>query len=270
MRRKFWGLQRHPILYYIRYILLAKNTRKSEAELVGRFDKVNQISDIPKLYFEVNKTIGISDDADEFDKALQISSFLRSRTPVGPSLSSSSKRTLYGMLYGKGGVCNDFSMVFNNFCLINNIPSKEWNCVDRFYKTTYGHTFNEIFSSRHQKWIAIDSHKGIYFLDNDNSPMSVIELFESLRNHQPLRLAYISGYRPPNPERLKHVFSGKSIPFVTHNYKAAVVDNYLEKFQSLPMFLINALLILQRKNYSFVFVLDDYRRQLLPESLRNA
>ncbi len=260
---------RHPVLYYIRYLLLAKNSDRNDSDNLGRFDWINSPADVPDLFHEVNKEIAVDSNADDFLKALQIAAFLRNKTPVGPALSSSSERTLRGMLYGKGGVCSDFSMVFNQFCLLNKIPSKEWNCVDRFYKTTYGHTFNEIYSKELEKWIAIDAHKGIYFVDDHEVPLSVVDLFEGLRQDQLLNLRFISEYRPLRPERLSYVFSKTAIPFLTHNYKSAVNDYYLEKFRNLPTFVINAMLILLRQNYSFIFILDDYKQKLLPRYFRS-
>lgn len=258
-------ITRHPILYYVRFILLSRNLGEENVDNVGRYDLTNDISEIPQIFKDNNDKLGLLQTDTALEKVRKIANFLRIHSKAGPAISLSSGRTLELLLAGKGGVCNDYSMVFNVFCLLNNIPSKEWNCVDKFYKVNYGHTFNEIYCSHNNKWIAIDIGKMVYFTDVDKkTPLSALELFTGLRAGKPLNFKELSNECPPNLDRLTSVFSDAAIPYITSNYKAAQADHYLDKFRALPLFVIGAIVVLLRKNYSFVFVIDDYKEKLLP------
>lgn len=254
------------MFFYIRYLLLSVNHKGKSSDDLGCFNQINDPKDICRLYFEVNSQIEIDANADEFEKALQIARFLRMKIPVGPALSLSSQKTLEAVMQGKGAVCSDFSLIFNIFCLINNIKVKEWNCVDRFYKSNYGHNFNEIYSSRLKKWIAVDAHMGVYFVGDDKKlPLSVVELFKYRRKGNDLHFVNFSDYIHQNVERMKMIYSGFTIPFLIVNFKNDDNDYFLNKFQGIPSFAINAMLILKRKNYQFLFVLDNYKVKLLPK-----
>lgn len=261
-------ITRHPLLYYIRFLLLSKNLGKENLDEVGRYNRTNDIKDVPPLFFEINSKLGITEADSTLEKARKIAKFLQTNAGAGPAISLSSGRTLEILVSGKGGVCNDFSMVFNVFCLINNIPSKEWNCVEKFYKVDYGHTFNEIYCANTKKWIAIDIGKMLYFVDTDDkTPLSAVELFKGLRNGKSLNFKCLSEDCPPNLDRIYSVFSKNAIPYITSNYKAVQTDHYLEKFRVLPLFAIGAITVILRKHYSFVFVIDDYKQKLLPNTL---
>ncbi|HEX9979367.1 MAG TPA: transglutaminase-like domain-containing protein [Flavobacterium sp.] len=263
-----WFIRRHPLIYFMRYLLLSENHKGNPEDDTGCFNDTNNISEVPDIFFKVNNEI-VFPDGDEFSKALTIARFLRDRVPVGPSASLSSAKTLEQMLYGKGGVCNDFSQVFNIFCLINNIRVKEWNCVDRLYKTRYGHTFNEIFVPQLNYWVAIDIHKGIYFNDTEGNPLSATALFQNLRNSKKVNFIYYSDYRPAKPERLQFVYSGNTIPFIISNYNNKLVDEYLDKYRNMPPFVAGLMMVMAGKNYHFTFVLDNYKEKMFPFLFRN-
>ncbi len=261
-------ITRHPILYYVRFLLLSRNLGKENLDEVGIYNRTNDVKDVPKIFFDINSQLGITNADNTLEKARKIANFLQVNSASGPAISLSSGRTLETILQGKGGVCNDFSMIFNVFCLINNIPSKEWNCVEKFYKVDYGHTFNEIYCEDYKKWVAIDIGKMLYFVDKDDkTPLSALELFTGLRSGTSLNFKCLSQSCPPNLDRLYSVFSKEAIPYITSNYKAVQTDHYLEKFRLLPLFAIGAITVLLRKHYSFVFVIDDYKQKLLPENL---
>lgn len=258
---------RHPLLYYLRYSIISRNAKGPAVENIGCFNDFNKLEDLPKLFFEVNAKINIDASLSEFEKALIIATFLRTSIPGGRGLGLSSENTLTYMLANKGGVCSDFSQVFNIFCMINGIKVKEWGCIDRFYKTEFGHSFNEIFDSKLQKWIAIDIHKGILFQNRKEKTFySVLELFGSLRAGETLKCHFFSDYVPPKLERISFVYCKKTIPFVISNYCNKSNDLYIKRFQKLlPPFAINALLILTGKNSNFIFVLDNYKSKLVTE-----
>src|SRR6476620_9562432 len=194
---------RHPLVYYSRYILLSKNCKVKSVDGVGCFNDVNNIDDVPKVYFEINSKIGLAPDADELEKALAIGTYLRMNIKGGHGLGLSSEETLTKMLAGIGGVCSDFSQIFNIFCFINGIKVKEWGCIDRFYKSQFGHSFNEIYSQKEQKWIAIDIHKSILFRDSEaKTLLSSVELFGHLRKNKKVEHVFFSGYMPEEIGRI--------------------------------------------------------------------
>jgi hypothetical protein len=254
----------------VRYILLSKNNNGKDIAAIGCFDDSNAIQDIPKLYIEINEKIPIDPTMDEYEKALEIGRFLRSSIVGGRGLGLSSEKCLKKMLAGEGGVCSDFSQIFNVFCFINGIKVKEWGCIDRFYKSQFGHSFNEFYSSRHKKWIAIDIQKSILFINpEDNIPFSVVELFTFLRNGNDLKFNFLSTYHPSDLERIYRVYSKKTIPFLICNYRTHANDYFLNTFQKvLPPFLINFIMIVFRKNHTFVFVLDNYKEKLLANAFK--
>jgi hypothetical protein len=241
----------------VRYALVSENVKENNIGDLGCFNDFNTLASIPKLYFETNEKMAIDPSLDEYEKALQIGKFLRLNMKGGTGLGLSSEKTLEIMLANKGGVCSDFSQIFNIFCLINGIKVKEWGCIDRFYKTEFGHSFNEIYSSGKQKWIAIDIHKGILFTN---------ELFSELRKGNHVEFKHYTDYRSPDYNRIPKVFSATTIPFIISNNKNDVTDYYFEKYQnSLSPILINSLILLLRKNHKFIFVMDDYKAKLFPK-----
>lgn len=170
------------------------------------------------------------------------------------------------MLSGEGGVCSDFSQIFCVFCLINNIRVREWGCVDRMYKSRFGHSFNEVYAPELQKWVAIDIHKSIIFKNSHGEYLSAVELFGDLRLTKPVLFDSFSTYLPPKPYRIPLVYSSGTIPFLIDNYCIAVNDRFCTRFQKFPPMVINVIMILYRKNYRFVFVKDNYREKLLPKN----
>lgn len=265
-KKMIWIVRRHPILYYIRFILISKNRKQNCINNVGCFNDINKKEDVPQLFFEVNERIPFSEHQDEFDKALTIARFLRENIKGGPGLGLSSKTTLQKMLDSKGGVCSDFSIIFCIFCLINDIKVKEWGCVEKFYKNIYGHSFNEVYSPKYEKWIAVDVNKGMCFNTSESdNPLSAFELFQYLREGNTLQMNFFSDFRPDNIQRLHQVYSKSSIPFIIINYRIKDNDYYLNKFEDrFPPFFTNAILILLGKNHQFLFVIDNYKKKLLP------
>jgi Transglutaminase-like superfamily len=269
LRNKFIKIfTRHPLLYYFRYLLLSKNGKADNMESVGCFNDINTIDTIPELYFEINRRMNLDPEMETLEKALEMGRYLRANVKGGRGLGLSSGQTLEKMLTGQGGVCSDFSQIFCIFCFINGIKVREWGCVDSLYKGSFGHSFNEIYSTERQKWIAIDIHKSIVFLDASQQHLSAVELFRVLRAGKPVSFAFFSDYVPPKQERLAWVYSKDTIPFLIDNYSSAVNDHFCNRFKKFPPLVINGLMILSRKNYKFVFVLDNYRVKLLPKRLQ--
>ncbi|RZJ36159.1 MAG: transglutaminase domain-containing protein [Flavobacterium sp.] len=260
-----WIVRRHPLLYYIRFLLISRNYKENPLHLPA-FNDINNPADADSLFYEVNSEIDIANGADEVDKSLAIARFLYTKHKYrGRGLGLSSNKSLRLIYNREAGVCSDHSQIFNVFCLINNIKVREWGIVDKLYRSDYGHTFNEIYSARLQKWIMIDVWKGILFTDGvpGSVPFSAVELFLHLRNGNALHFVQFVD-KLTGEDRIYKLYSAKTIPFLIDNYDNKVYDHYLNKYQDrYPSFLINAFLILLGKNYRFLFPLDNYKEKLL-------
>lgn len=255
-------------MYYTRYLLLAKNNRADKIDHLGGYADTNTPSDIPQSYFEVNQKIEIEQDADGLDKGMAIARYLRKNVKGGRGLGYASDKTLQMMLEGNGGVCSDFSQIFNNFCLINGVRVKEWGCIDRFFDARFAHTFNEVYSEKYGKWVAMDvQHCFCFVAEGDNVPLSGIEVFKRSREGKSNTFYFFEpDYRPHSTERLKNIYNAKAIPFLIINYRNREIDSYFNRFRGkFPVFVVSAMLILLRKNFHFLFVMDNYKIKLLPK-----
>lgn len=262
---------RHPLAYLIRYALMSENAKIAQSDDLACFNNCNSVSAVPQLYFEVNEKIMVTPSADEYDKAIQIGKYLRSNIKGGRGLGLSSRKALEKMIAHEGGVCSDFSQIFNSFCLINNIKVREWGCIDKLYKAEYGHTFNEIYSSERKKWIAIDIHKAIVFANKAGDLLSAFELFSTLRAGDSIEFFHYSDYVSRDQARTPKVYAATTIPFLICNDKNAETEQYFEKYQDkLTPILVNILVLLGRKNQKFLFVMDNYRNKLLPKFLQKS
>jgi hypothetical protein len=268
IRQKFkWLVTRHPMLYYVRFAMICKNY-KGKTEALPTFADRNRKEDVAPVFLKVNSEIPLDNNGDGFEKTMEISRWLRFKIKGGRGLGLSSDKALEMMLDGQGGICSDYSQMLNVFCLINDIPVREWGTVEKFYNPVRGHNYNEIWSEKRQKWIAIDFQKNLWFKKTgENEPLSVIELFAYLRGGNELAYEYFSDWRCIDMYKIDKTYSKNSIPFLIANYDNKVYDHYLNKYQDrYPSFVINAMMILMRKNYNFLFVMDNYKRKLFPSS----
>jgi hypothetical protein len=262
-KRIHWFLSRHPIWYYIRFALLCKNHRGSD-DALPVFNDRNRKQDVHPLFYEVSSRIAFAENASTFEKAVAISIWLRRNIKGGRGLGLSSHRALELMVDGKGGICSDFSQVYNVFCLIHDIRVREWGSVEKFYNARYGHTFNEFFDPESGRWIAIDVKKNILFENQAGTLLSAIELFTNVRDGVPYQCRFLSDYRCPKMDKIGKTYGPQTIAFVIGNYDNKVYDDYLNRFRKLPVFAVNGMLILLRKNYQYIFALDNYRSKLFP------
>ena len=120
-------LKRHPLLYKVRFILLSKFATKDGINKLCHND-FNPISEIPKLFFEINDTIFPNNKIvlNDIEKVETIAVWMINNIKRGRGLGMSSEDTLKIMTTEKGGVCSDFALVFNNLSIINDIKVKEW------------------------------------------------------------------------------------------------------------------------------------------------
>ncbi len=254
-----WAVRRHPILYYIRFALICKNI-PADLDDENCFNSLNSKNDVAPIFTSTLSEMDLRNKSD-FEKSLSIAKFLVEKISGGPGLGISSDGALHKMLNDNAGVCSDFSQIYNVFCLLADVKVREYGVVEKFYNPQFGHTFNEIYSAQLRKWIMIDVGKGTYYIDQSSSqPLSAVELFVQLRNNQkPQIICFID--KEDQDDRLKQIYSSKSIPFLISNYSNKTYDHYFNKYQDkVPGFLISFWLIILRRNFKFSFMLDDYKK----------
>ena len=254
-----WAVRRHPVLYYMRFALICENI-SPEIDDKNCFNSINEKKHIAPLFKTTFNKIELKDQTD-LQNSLTIAKFLTQKIIGGPGLGLSSDAALQKMLTGKGGVCSDFSQIYNVFCLMAGIKVREYGVVEKFYNPKFGHTFNEIYCKDLQKWVMVDVGKGIYYNDQlTGNALSAAELFLQLRNNKKPEVSYFIT-KKENCSRIEQIYNAESIPFLITNYCNKTYDYYFNKYQDkVPGFLINFWLIVLRKNFKFSFMLDDYKK----------
>lgn len=256
---------RHPLLFYIRFALICRNLRRGEP--LPEFADTNKKEDIPQVFVELSREIGLDPNADSFDRAMEIARFIRKRVAGGPGIGLSSTVTLDRMFNGRAGICSDYAQIFNLFCQANDIRVREWGCVETFYKPIYGHSFSEIYSEKLGKWVMMDVGKNLYFNRHDDpAPLSVLELFEYVRQGNPVGYTHFSSHICPDMHKIGLTYGRNMAPFVIANFVNKDYDQFLDKYSSkYPLPVVNAMLILTGRNHQFVFPMDNCRKMLLGE-----
>lgn len=260
LRKISWILKRHSFLYYARFRLLSQNSSTEEV-INETYNAYNAIEDIPEIFFDINNEI-FKDTKIETDleKAIHIAAWLRKNIKGGPGLSMPSDLALTTMLGGMGGVCSDISQVYNNFCVINKIPVKEWGItILPFNKKYGGHAANEIFSKELNKWVLIDVSKCIIFYTSEsNEPLSTLEVFSTPKD---LRYNPFLKEIKDDKQIQNYYFNEAAAPFLISNYKNKVYDKFLRGGNSkIPIFLIHFLVYLTGNSYHYKFPLNDYKK----------
>ena len=257
-----WYLRRHPVLYKIRYRLVSKKTSLDAIENFC-YNDLNLKSNIPPLFFEINNLIftNSNKDLNHFEKAVKIAVWLKMNVKGGPGLGKSSARALQRMIDGEGGVCSDFSQIYSNFCVINDIKVKEWGMKSLSDDSTVsgGHSFNEVYCKKLQKWIMIDVAKSIIFFKADNDiPLSTLEYIYLKKKKEEIKIVsiYENGLFD-NKNADKIFLSSNSLPFIITNYDNKTYDYFLEKLDFLPESITHGLLIILGKSYSFEFPFES-------------
>lgn len=253
-----WYLRRHPLLYEARFRLLSKNASIDRAENFC-YNSINKAADIPEIYFELNPLIfdTIKVVLSDIDKAQQIAIWLRNNIKGGPGLGKSSAIALRKMINGEGGVCSDFSQVFNNFCVINDLKVKEWGLkvISNDPTLKGGHAFNEVYSKELQKWFIIDVSKSLLFYPiNPAIPLSIFDLVTLKNKNEKVSFSCFNKNTVPDCKRITDIYiTSDSAPFLITNYSNKTYDLYLNKLNFLPEPIVHGLLFLLGKSYAFEF-----------------
>ena len=257
-----WYLRRHPLLYKIRYRLVSK---KSSLESIEKFcyNDFNKKTDIPNLFYEVNNLIFANSkkDLNNFEKATTIAIWLKDNVKGGPGLGNSSSTALKKMINGEGGVCSDFSQIYSNFCVINDIKVKEWGMksLSQDAKVRGGHSFNEVYCPEFQKWIMIDVAKSILFYNsNKDIPLSTLEYIRLKKEGKEIAITTIGTKEAVENNNVENIFLiSDSLPFVITNYDNKTIDLLIDKLDFLPESIIHGILILVGKGYCYEFPIQE-------------
>jgi hypothetical protein len=256
-----WYLRRHPLLYKIRFRLVSKTASLGSIERFC-YNDLNKKNSIHPLFHKINNLIfaDSSKVLDDFEKAVKIAIWLKENVKGGPGLGKSSARALQKMINGEGGVCSDFSQIYSNFCVINDIKVKEWGMKSLSDDSTVsgGHSFNEVYCKEFQKWIMIDVAKSILFYDvNKEIPLSTLEYIDLKKEKKEINIASIHANGTFDNSNTNNIFLiSNSLPFVITNYNNETYDYFLDKLDFFPESIIHGILILIGKSYSFEFPIE--------------
>ncbi len=259
-----WIVKRHPYLYLTRFRLLSKNVTIADIDGIA-FNDYNSKEDIPEYFQEINTRIFFSEKPKDVLKVvISLSTWLQQHIKGGPGLSDASDVALKKMLNGEGGVCSDRVQVFNNFCVINDIKVREWGITGMPFEKNYGgHSFNEVYAPSLGKWVAVDvSYCGFFYRENDEIPLSAIEVFQSSRQNS--KILFIPFFESKDAKKgniKKNYFVTTIAPFLVNQYSNKVYDSCLKRYRDyLPVFMIHFMVYMSGKSYRYLFPLDDYKR----------
>jgi hypothetical protein len=256
-----WYLRRHPLLYKIRFRLISKTASLDSIERFC-YNDLNKKNSIHPLFHKINNLIfaDSSKVLDDFEKAVKIAIWLKKNVKGGPGLGKSSATALQKMIDGEGGVCSDFSQIYSNFCVINDIKVKEWGIknLSNDPNVSGGHSFNEVYCKELQKWIMIDVAKSILFYDvNKEIPLSTLEYIDLKKEKKEINIASIYANDTFDNSNANNIFLiSNSLPFVITNYDNKTYDYFLDKLGFFPESIVHGILILIGKSYTFSFPLE--------------
>lgn len=250
---RFWN--RSQFFYRLRFKLLLEEIEPNALTFLD-FNKYNPIDSIPEIYFRVNSEIfkNKNQDLTDFEMALTIAKWINRHINGGKGLGLDSGNTLKLMLSGGYGVCSDFSQIFNNFCVVNNLKVREWGLNTMSFDAG-GHSLNEVYCKELKKWILVDVSKSIYFISTINSsqkPLSVLEVFTISRNEGLKEMVFFNPKVEPDLLKIDQYYYSKNIqPFLIDEYRNRLYDQLLKVFNFLPIPFIHGIPILLNKSYKF-------------------
>lgn len=262
-KKLLWTFKRHPFLYIARFKLLSKNSNIADITHFT-YNKTNTKKDIPDYFQEVNNEIFKTEKPKgNLEIVKQVSIWMHANIKGGRGLSEPSEKALKMMINGDGGVCSDMVQVFNNFCIINDIQVREWGVTRApFNKAFGGHSFNEIFCEKLDKWILIDVSASILFYSKKNAiPLSVIELYQLLRSGDSVFFkSYNEKHTISKANVENNFFNPDIVPFLICNYSNKTYDLLLKYSRPyIPIFVSHFILYVLNKSYYYKFPLDNYK-----------
>lgn len=258
-----WTVKRHPFLYIARFKLLSKNSTVDDIDGFT-YNSVNKKKDIPAYFHKINELIfKDGKPEDEIEIVKQITKWMSDNIKGGRGLSEPSEKALRMMISGQGGVCSDMVQVFNNFCVINDVEVREWGVTRAPFNTTFGgHSFNEVFSEKLNKWVLIDVSASImFYLKYNEEPLSVVELYQLLRSGKEVEFrSFNEDHIISKPNVENNYFYPDIVPFLVCNYSNKTYDFFLKYSRPyIPVFISHFLAFVLRRSYYYKFPLDNYK-----------
>jgi hypothetical protein len=256
-------IKRHPLLYLTRFRLLSKNSNLEDIKDFS-YNLLNIKEEIPSYFYDINKLVFLdAKPLSDLEKVKKLGIWLQENIKGGPGLSEPSEKALRTMLYGKGGVCSDMAQIFNNFCVINDISVREWGTTSAPFNRAFGgHSFNEIYSKELKKWVLIDVYWSFLFYNEENQPLSVIEVFQLKRDEKEV---FYKSFNQKKNLKLntinRNYLNLNIIPFLICDYRNKTYDCFLGYLRPYtPIFMVHFVIYLMKKSYHYRFPLDDYKK----------
>ncbi len=262
LKKLIWVFKRHPFLYLSRFRLLSKNSNVEDI-MNFNYNQLNSKKDIPDFFSEINdKIFKKGRPESDLEIVKQISLWLKDHIKGGPGLSEPSEQALRTMLNGNGGVCSDMAQIFNNFCVINDIPVREWGTTTAPFNREFGgHSFNEVFIEDFDKWILIDVSYSMFFYSKTEIPLSVVELYQIRRSDKKFNFETFNNKETIDSDIINKNYLNEGItPFLICNYRNRTYDRFLKITRPyLPVFITHFIIFTINRSYHYRFPLDNYK-----------
>src|SRR5690606_729262 len=151
----------------------------------------------------------------------------------------------------------------NNFCVINDIQVREWGTTSApFNRVNGGHSFNEVYITEFQKWVLVDASLGMLFYNEQEIPLSVVEVYQLIRSGQDITYhSFLVDKIIEEVQVNKNYLNTEVTPFLICDYKNKTYDRYLKMGRPyVPVFMIHFWVYLTGKSYHYKFPIDDYKK----------
>jgi hypothetical protein len=255
---RYQAFRRHPWWYMQRHSLIVRLGSKAVFE-DGCTNRHVQPDEIPPLYRAYAAELDPKDGSN-LDRARAIAYGLSHDHPRGSGLGVTSTEALEQIMTRGGGVCSDYAQVFLGLCLAAGIPVREWGVNYEGLCSGAGHSFNEIYSEEHRKWVLIDSYRSLCVIDRSSgAPLSVEEVIHTPPDEleQTARFDLIDEPHRPVRRPGKNFLRPASIYFLLLENNVFRQDRFLRFTGLIPRPLLH-LLLLGTGNYYHYYLYTAY------------
>ena len=244
----FW-IRRHPSSYRIRYALITRLGGDEFSAPPATSSGGSSTADIPPAFQEAVSRLDLDADPD-FADARKLAFDLSRGHRRGPGLGTTSTSALRKIYSGaRAGVCSDYTQVFLGLCRAAGVAVREWGMCASFSRSILGHSFAEVYSRKHAKWIFLDPMFSIYAVDAARGPLSVAEIVDLIgagsRDSIETRVIDADGY--PGERRRTYFdryFNSDHAFFLLSNNDVFRQDRFLRWIHVVPLPLLHFLMIL--------------------------
>lgn len=258
-------LRRHPFLYRVRFVLIS-NFADEEFFDNEYSDRYCQKGRIPDEFFDVISLMNVEKDG-TFESAKKIAFDLSHGHRRGRGLGCDSVTALKLIYDSKAGVCSDYSQVFLALCAAAGIRVREWG-INKDFLSGFGHAFNEIHSTEHNKWVFIDAYRSIYAVDKDSgAPLGVTEIVDltASKVSERIEFHYID-VDLQNEESISHsdlYLNADNIFFSMSNNYIFEQDKFLKWINILPLLLLHVLMLVSGSYQSYDVYTNCHNRKII-------